>query len=254
MKIVSLVPSLTKTICDLGLRDQIAGITNFCVDPPDLYRQVQRVGGTKDPNLALLTQIAPTHVLANEEENRAVDLDYIKSRFNTLVTFPKSPQDVPQLLSSMGKFLGKACEAQRLAKRVQESMDTAKVNCTLSQNLGRRFIYLIWRDPWMAAGRDTYISRFLELLGFHNVVDLPGRYPIVDHKILSSEMVDVVFLSSEPWPFRRRDADFLRKDLGHMCAKLRWIDGKALSWYGTTTLEALEVIKREQESDLIKEI
>lgn len=254
MKIVSLVPSLTKTICDLGLRDQIAGITNFCVDPPDLYRQAQRVGGTKDPNLDLLTQIAPTHVLVNEEENRAADLDYIKSRFNTLVTFPKSPEDVPELLNSMGRFLGKTYEAQRLAVRVQESMDAAKLNCTLSQNLGRNFVYLIWRDPWMVAGRDTYISRFLELLGFHNVVDLPTRYPIIDHKNLSRESVDIVFLSSEPWPFRRRDADYLRKALGHACPKLYWIDGKALSWYGTTTLEALQAIKGNTEACLIKDI
>lgn len=254
MKIVSLVPSLTKTICDLGLRDQIAAITNFCVDPPDLYRQVQRVGGTKDPNLDLLTLIAPTHVLANEEENRAADLDYIKSQFNTLVTFPKSPENVPELLISMGRFLGKTYEAQRLADRVQESIDSAKLNCILSQNLGQNFIYLIWRDPWMAAGRDTYISRFLELLGFHNVIDLPARYPIVDHKSLSRESVDIVFLSSEPWPFRKRDADFLRKELGHSCPKLCWIDGKAFSWYGSTTLEALEAIKGNQEVGLTKDI
>ena len=255
MKIVSLVPSLTKTICELGLKDQIVGITNFCVDPNDLHRQAMRIGGTKDPDLNKIKDLAPTHVIVNTEENRSPDIAHLTQNFNTLVTFPKSPDDVPDLLRSMGQFLGVEAKANLIAAEVASEIKIARQQSSLSKLFGTRFVYLIWRDPWMAVGQDTYISKFLELLGFSNMTTGPERYPIVDLKLYSREQVDVIFLSSEPWPFRRRDADELRRQLGDKCPHLSWIDGKALSWYGTTTLDALIAAQKTKElNDLVREI
>ena len=255
MRIVSLVPSLTKTICELGLKDQIVGITNFCVDPKDLHRHAMRIGGTKDPDLDKVKNLAPTHVIVNTEENRSPDIAYLKQNFPTLVTFPKSPDDVPDLLRSMGQFLGVDARANVIAGEVTSEIKRAREQSSLSKLLGTRFIYLIWRDPWMAVGQDTYISKFLELLGFSNMITGPERYPIVDLKLYSREQVDVVFLSSEPWPFRRRDADELQRQLGDKCPHLSWIDGKALSWYGTTTLDAVIAAQKPKElNDLVREI
>ena len=255
MRIVSLVPSLTKTICDLGLKDSIVGITNFCVDPPDLHRKARRVGGTKDPDLNIIKELAPSHVVVNSEENRQSDIDFIKGEFPTLVTFPKSPNDVPDLLSSLGEFLGVTNEADSLAAKISEELTKTQTQANPGRDLKTRFLYLIWRDPWMAVGRDTYISKFLELLGFVNVIDLNERYPIVDLESFINLDAEVIFLSSEPWPFRRRDADYLRKQLGQGCPKLSWIDGKAFSWYGTTTLDALlEAQKPSRECRLIRDL
>ena len=255
MRIVSLVPSLTKTICELGLKDQIVGITNFCVDPKDLHRQAMRIGGTKDPDLDKIKNLAPTHVIVNTEENRSPDIAYLTQNYPTLVTFPKSPDDVPDLLRSMGQFLGADAKANLIAEEVSSEIKRARTQNSMSKLLGTRFVYLIWRDPWMAAGQDTYISNFLELLGFSNVIASSDRYPVVDLKFYSHEQVDVIFLSSEPWPFRRRDADELRRQLGDKCPHLSWIDGKALSWYGTATLDALIAAQKPAElNDLVREI
>ena len=255
MKIVSIVPSLTKTICDLGLKDQIVGITNFCADPKDLHRHAMRIGGTKDPDLNKVKKLAPTHVIVNTEENRSPDIAFLTQNFPTLVTFPKSPDDVPDLLRSMGQFLGVDVKANLIAGEVASEIKRAREQSSLSKLLGTRFIYLIWRDPWMAVGQDTYISKFLEILGFSNMIAGPERYPVVDLKLYSSEQVDVIFLSSEPWPFRRRDAAELRRHLDNRCPHLSWIDGKALSWYGTTTLDALIAAQKPKElNDLVREI
>jgi ABC-type Fe3+-hydroxamate transport system substrate-binding protein len=155
----------------------------------------------------------------------------------------------------MGQFLGVDVKANLIAGEVASEIKRVREQSSLSKLLGRRFIYLIWRDPWMAVGQDTYISKFLEILGFSNMIAGPERYPVVDLKFYFREQVDVIFLSSEPWPFRRRDADELRRQLGDRCPHLSWIDGKALSWYGTATLDALIAAQKPAElNDLVREI
>lgn len=249
MRIVSLVPSITKTLCDLGLKNQIVGITNFCVDPPNLHRTADRVGGTKDPNLTRIAELNPTHIILNQEENRQVDIDVLKAHFNVLVTFPKTPQDVPDMLNQLGAYLGVETLAQDLAHDVIAKIDLVKGTNYWLELLGKRFLYLIWQDPWMAVGRDTYISNFLELLGLQNALNGSERYPVVNLEDVNNLNIDVVMLSSEPWPFRKRDADFIRQTLGPKCPKLYWIDGKAFSWYGATTIEALTIIGEDRQTD-----
>lgn len=255
MRIVCLVPSITKTLCDLGLKTSISGITNFCVDPPGLYKTAKRIGGTKDPDLADITSIDPTHVIVNEEENRKSDIDFIRKNFNTLTTFPKSPEDVPHLLEMLGNFLSVEEEANRYSNEIVAKLQQLKSGRGLADQLGKRFLYLIWRDPWMAVSRDTYISAFLELMGLENCVSTTERYPVLDLAGYVFPSVDTILLASEPWPFRRRDAAIIREKLGPKCPKLYWIDGKAMSWYGTETLSALNKLEVSAfQSQLVKEI
>jgi ABC-type Fe3+-hydroxamate transport system substrate-binding protein len=252
MKIVSLVPSLTKTICDFGLKDQIVGITNFCVDPPDLYRTATRIGGTKDPDLRLIKDLKPTHVIVNEEENRAEDIRQLGLAYNVLSTFPKSPADVPSLLVQMGDFLGVPAEGQQKSDELKMGLESLSAQNSFTGILGKRFVYLIWRDPWMAAGEDTYISKMLASLGSENIVKNLERYPVVTPSHLLSLRPDVVLMSSEPWPFRKRDAEAWRSESGSTCPPIYWIDGKAMSWYGTTTLDTVHAIQSGR--NLIKQL
>jgi iron complex transport system substrate-binding protein len=253
MRIVSLVPSLTKTLCDLGLRSQLVGITNFCVDPPDLHRTVKRVGGTKDPDLNLIAQLNPSHIILNQEENRLVDIESLGRQFSTLITFPKTPRDVPSVITRLGDYLSVQDRAQTMADDIQGKIERLTGQERWQGLLGTRFLYLIWRDPWMAVGEDTYISKFLEMIALDNVLQGPERYPVVDLSNAENLNLDVIFLSSEPWPFRKRDADYIREKLGKSCPKLYWIDGKALSWYGSETSEALVALDSEPlKSRLIK--
>jgi iron complex transport system substrate-binding protein len=240
MRIVSLVPSLTKTVCDFGLSEQIVGITNFCVDPPGLWRTSHRVGGTKDPDLQVITDLKPTHVIVNTEENRPQDIEILARDFNVLTTFPKSPDDVPELLLSMGDFLG--CKAIAVEQaEICENLLTRIAQESLFHNfIGQRFIYLIWKDPWMAAGPDTYISRFLERVGLRNIICANERYPVIEPAASLGQSLDVILMSSEPWPFRKRDAQVFSCLLGEKLKPIYWIDGKATSWYGTETIAALQ--------------
>lgn len=248
MRIVSLVPSLTKTICDFGLQDKLVGITNFCVDPPGVYRACRRVGGTKDPRLDEIAELDPTHIVINEEENKSEHIEALRREFNVLSTFPKSPADVPAMLRDLGVFLDCAATANDYATSIESIVNELRSTIPWRSVFGRKFVYLIWRDPWMAAGEDTYISRFLELLGLENAIKLGERYPIITQDLLSRLEVDVVFMSSEPWPFRQRDALAWQQTIGtEKSAKIFWIDGKACSWYGSLTRDSLLKFARPSE-------
>lgn len=255
MRIVSLVPSITKTLCDLGLKKQIVGITNFCVDPPDLYRTAVRVGGTKDPDIGAISKLSPTHVILNREENRDVDISALGAEFSTIVTFPKKPTDVPDMISQLGKYLGVQDVARNLERDIRSKIERISDVDAWCKLLGKRFLYMIWRDPWMTVGQDTYISNFLELLGLENAWRGSERYPTIDLSVVSRFDVDVILLSSEPWAFRKRDAEHIRDVIGTSCPKIYWIDGKAFSWYGSITSEVLNAISDDpMQSGLIKQL
>lgn len=238
-RIVSLVPSLSETVCDLGLRDQLVGCTNFCVEPKDLHRTAARVGGTKDPNLDLIRSLRPTHILANQEENPRDPVLELAREIPTLVTFPQGPEDVPELLREMGRFLSCETEAARWASAIEGLLKAPH------QHQPRRFLYMIWQNPYMAAGRDTYISRTLTSIGWVNGYEGSDRYPVLDLNAMEACRADIILLSSEPYPFRRRDAERLKAQWP-LAPRLVRVDGQMLSWFGTRTREALEQLGKNE--------
>jgi iron complex transport system substrate-binding protein len=236
MRIISLVPSLSDTIAHLGKRANIVGCTQFCVRPPDLHRTATIVGGTKDPNISLISDLVPDVIFVNTEENRAVDINACRKIAKTVETFPKSPLDVPEMILDIGRSIGAEGESQKLAHEVSDFID--RLN---GQTLGERgrFIYLIWKNPYMVAGADTYISKMLSIAGFENVITSSERYPSMGLDEIRSLQPEVIFLSSEPYPFRKRDLpDFL--DGWSVAPKIYKIDGQLLSWYGALTAPALQ--------------
>jgi ABC-type Fe3+-hydroxamate transport system substrate-binding protein len=249
MRIVSLVPSITATIAELGHEASLVGCTTFCVDPPGLAKGITVVGGTKDPDIGKIRALAPDRILVNNEENRAQDIEACKSIAPVLESFPVTPADVPQMIRDIGHFIG-ASRANEVASETESALEAlrevAKATRKTTPEFPRRFVYLIWRNPWMVAGTDTYISRFLELAGFQNAIEQP-RYPQVDMSEIARARPDIIFFSSEPWPFRRRDSQAFTgewenlRDPANAGAKiplLLKIDGKALSWHGTETKRA----------------
>jgi ABC-type hemin transport system substrate-binding protein len=240
-RIISLVPSLSETVCELGLRDQLVGCTNFCVEPKDLHRTCTRVGGTKDPDLALIRSLRPTHILANQEENIREPILELARDIPTLVTFPKGPEDVPGMLRDIGRFLGCEEKAGAYALAIEDLLKAPRPHPS------RRFLYMIWQNPYMIAGSDTYISRTLASLGWVNAYEGPDRYPALDIAAMEACQADIILLSSEPYPFRRRDAEKL-KARWHDAPRLARIDGQMLSWFGTRTKAALEQLGREEAS------
>lgn len=237
MRIVSLVPSLSETVVGQGLRDHLVGCTQFCVEPKDLHRTAKVVGGTKDFDLDLIRALKPTHILANQEENPKELILALQKEFPLLLTFPKSPYDVPAMLRDMDQFLEvKAFEplAEELDLLFKEKLSFASP---------RRFLYFIWREPYMLSGRDTYISRFLECFGWENAFAGEERYPAVTMDEMKSMNVQTLLMSTEPYPFRKRDALRFRDDWGNNCPEILKIDGRLLSWHGTATVEAWKLLQ-----------
>lgn len=252
LRIVSLVPSLTETLVEIGLRKNLIGITKFCVHPPDLHRGVTLIGGTKDPDIKKIASLSPSHIITNAEENRAIDIEACQAIAPTLVTLPKGPRDVSGMLMDMQTFFGFSNEEataiekrRRLLEAVLKDLDRWKVSSnTADYNKSelKRFVYLIWREPYMAAGKDTYISRTLEEYGFENSVESEERYPSVGVEQLWTCRPDILFLSTEPYPFRRRDRDRLQTEWSKdaRLPTLVKVDGQDFSWYGTRTSDVLK--------------
>lgn len=247
MRIVSLVPSLTETIAQSELRSSLVGMTNFCVHPPSLHKTVEIVGGTKDPDLSLIEKLSPTHVILNAEENEPGTIDFLRRKYKTHVTKPFLVEHVPQMLTDMGIFLGEEKVFENLAQSIRTKLKAAG-ECVVNRKSG---LYFIWKDPLMIAGQGTYISSALDLFGIENCVEMfagrqSSRYPSAELEALKKNACDIYLLSSEPWPFRKRDANVFQ-GIGHEGSKIIKVDGKLFSWYGSTTSDLLDVARKYHE-------
>ena len=243
-RIVSLVPSITELVCDLGLAPQLVGRTGFCVHPRETVKGVRKVGGTKDVDVEGLRALAPTHVIVNVDENRKETVDSI-ARFvpHVIVTHPLAPRDNPALYRLVGGIFGREREAEALCERFEAAL--ADVDRAAAGFALERVLYLIWRDPWMTVSRDTYIARTLALVHWETA---PGRssarYPEIalDERLLAG--VDVVLASSEPYMFRERHVAELAAAPALAGKRVALIDGEMTSWYGSRAIAGLGYLLR----------
>lgn len=237
-RIVSLVPSLTELLFDLGLGAEVVGRTTFCVHPRDAVAAVPKVGGTKKVDLERLRRVAPTHVLVNVDENDREQVEAMRAFVpHVVVTHPLSPDDNPPLYRLVGALFHREREGAALCERYER----ARARLTAATAGTRRVLYLIWRDPWMTVSRDTYVSRTLALAGLETVAHDPAvRYPVVDLARAAAE-ADAVLLSSEPFPFKPRHHDEVRALAGDGKSVLP-IDGEMTSWYGSRAPAGLDYL------------
>ena len=240
-RIVSLVPSLTELLFDLGLGERVVGRTGFCVHPREALRAVPKVGGTKDVKLERVRELAPTHVLVNMDENRRETVDELAAFVpHIVVTHPNAPQDNLGLFALLGGIFGAEDPAARLADDLRAALAEA---ATLRKTLpDERVLYLIWREPWMTIARDTYIAATLEAVGWHTLPAVEGgetgaaRYPAFDWDAPWIESVERVLLSTEPYRFRASHVDEVER-LAARPALL--VDGEMVSWYGSRAATGL---------------
>lgn len=243
-RIVSLVPSITELLIDLGLRDHVVGRTGFCIHPRDLVRDIPKVGGTKDVKLERVRALAPTHVLVNIDENELPTVDALHEFVpHVVVTHPQAPDDNVALYRLCGCIFGRVDPAERLCAELQRELDA----CRAIDWPREAVLYLIWRDPWMTVASDTYIARTLVLVGWQ-VPHGPGgergaaRYPTLTDLDAEVARVDRVLLSSEPFMFRARHVDELRARFPEKLIQL--IDGEMTSWYGSRAIRGLAYLRR----------
>ena len=235
MRIVSLCPSLTELVFDLGLGGSLVGITKWCVHPAERVGAVEKVGGTKDPDVARIAALAPDLVLLNEEENRVEDAEALRSAGVPLhVSFPRTVQDTADMVRSIGAAVGRPAGAERIARDIEARAARARAAAAGAPPV--RFAYLIWRKPWMAVNADTFAHALLALAGGDNVFGgRAERYPEITAAELAAAEPDLVLLATEPFPFTEKHAEELALATGLPRARFRIADGEYLSWHGSRT-------------------
>jgi len=243
-RIVSLVPSITELLCDLGLAHLLVGRTGFCIHPAEVVAAIPKVGGTKDVNLEKIRKLAPTHVILNIDENEKPTADALAAFVpHLVVTHPVAPRDNLALARLMGAIFGAEAQAEAWCAQFEAEYAALKAE---RAGPARTVLYCIWQDPWMSISNDTYIARMLAELGW-NLPDLPAqlsdpsRYP---RFAWSDELVgqlDAVLLSTEPYRFTEAHADALEKQLG---IPVLLVDGEMMSWYGSRALAGLRYLRQ----------
>jgi ABC-type Fe3+-hydroxamate transport system substrate-binding protein len=236
-RIVSLVPSVTELLCDLGLGAQLVGRTGFCIHPRDVVWAVPKVGGTKDVRIDRIRELAPTHVVVNVDENTKEAVDELASFVPAVVvTHPLAPEDNLGLYRLLGGIFDRPAETVRLC----DDFSAAYAELVEREHRPAEVLYLIWREPWMTVSRDTYISRTLALIGWQTFpASAEERYPEVDLPAAGAR-VERVLLSSEPYRFREKH--LAEVELLAPGARVTLIDGEMTSWYGSRAIAGLRYL------------
>lgn len=244
MRIVSVCPSLTELVFALDAGDELVGITTWCVHPADGVAKVEKIGGTKDPDVARIVALEPDLVLLNEEENRRADAEALEAAgLRCLSTFPRTVAGTAEMVRTIGRAIARAEGGEEIARDIERR--AARIRAASLDLPPVRFAYLIWRKPWMAAGADTYVDALLTEAGGVNVFGSTGqRYPEVTASDLARLDPEVVLLSTEPFPFRNEHARELAEVTGLPRERFLIVDGEALSWHGSKTPEGLDTAER----------
>lgn len=252
-RIVSLVPSVTELICDLGLAHWLVGRTGFCIHPATTLAAIPKVGGTKDVNIEKIRRLQPTHLVVNIDENEKPTVDQLAAFVpQVIVTHPLGPEDNLPLYRLLGGIFGAGDRAEALCAQLMAELELTRAHPWPV----RRVLYCIWQDPWMTVARDTYIARMLALVGWQQwQAPSEARYPSFrwsDAMVHGSDAVtgqdgheaqhgiDEVLLSTEPYRFTDAHADALERQLGK---PVRLVDGEMLSWYGSRAIAGLRYLR-----------
>lgn len=238
-RIVSLVPSLTELICDLGLTGALVGRTGFCIHPRELLKPIPKVGGTKDVKLDVVRALEPTHLIVNIDENRRETVDALSAFVpNVIVTHPCVPSDNLGVYRLFGAIFDRMAQAEALCRDLDAAL--AEAVAVRQALAAEKVLYLIWREPWMTVSQATYIAAMLDAVGW---ASLPGaldpRYPVIDWADAAWRQADRVLLSTEPYSFTERHLAEV-EDLCQRPAML--IDGEMVSWYGSRAVSGLRYL------------
>ena len=237
MKIISLVPSITETLFDFGLTEnEVIGRTKFCIHPENEVKNVAIIGGTKNLNIEKIISLNPDLIIANKEENEKLQVEELQKKFKIWVTDIQNLEDNEKFISEVGTLLNK----EKLALEFNRN-----INEIFKNNFNTNPVkvgYLIWKNPYMTIGSDTFIHEILEKLGFENIFKNKERYPEIS--IEEMRKSEYIFLSSEPFPFQQKHIDELQKELPNQKSTL--VDGEAFSWFGTHISKCADYYKNLQ--------
>lgn len=223
-RIVSLVPSQTELLYYLGLDDKIVGQTVFCIHPADKHKTSTKVGGTKKVRIEQIRTLKPDLIICNKEENTPEIVENLSREFPVWVSDIQTTDDAFKMIKSIGSMMDVEAKANELLESIKKSFSQVKIYKKLT------CLYLIWRKPYMSIGGDTFISHMMEKGGFINILRDSERYPELDEETIMALRPELVFLSSEPYPFGEKHIREIKEMLPY--SKVITVDGEMFSWYG----------------------
>lgn len=245
-RIISLVPSQTELLAELGLEHEVVGITKFCIHPNEWFRTKERIGGTKKLDIAKIRALQPELVIANKEENVRAEIEELARDFPVWISDVSNLDMALHMITEIGSITGRPGAAD-MANQIMAGFQELKHDT--GRNLGAlkslRTAYLIWRDPYMTVGGDTFIHDMMNRCGFENLYGQEERYPQLTITDLRDRDCQLVLLSSEPFPFNQKHADEISNMLPGM--KVLLVDGTYFSWYGSRLLKASDYFKQLQQ-------
>ena len=244
-RIVSLVPSITELLCDLGLASMLVGRTGFCIHPADVVSGIAKIGGTKDVNIEKIRRLAPTHLIVNIDENEKPTVDRLAAFIpHVIVTHPQAPHDNLVLYRLLGGIFGVEGQAENLCRQFEAAYADLQ---QATPHGPKTVLYCIWKDPWMTVAPNTYIARMLALVGWQQWHDGSAkeehgsaRYPRFQWHAGLLDAIDEVLLSSEPYRFSAAHVAELAQQTGK---PVRLVDGEMFSWYGSRAIAGLRYLK-----------
>ncbi|WP_111683452.1 ABC transporter substrate-binding protein [Winogradskyella tangerina] len=235
-RIISIVPSQTELLVDLGIEQALVGITKFCIHPHQLRKEKSIVGGTKQVHLDKIKALEPDIILCNKEENTKEMIEALESIAPVHVSDIDSLEDCYDLIYSYGELFKVTSKALEMISNIQNERE--RFQAKITKGLWPKVAYFIWKKPWMVVGSNTFINTMLKEAGFLNVFEHETRYPEIqlDHSCLKE--ASHIFLSSEPYPFKSQHVEELRNHFPNKTIEI--VDGEMFSWYGSRLQKAFQ--------------
>lgn len=235
-RIVSIVPSQTELLFDLGLDDEVIGITKFCIHPIEKFAAKTKIGGTKKLLIEKIRDLKPDLIIGNKEENTQGEVELLMQEFPVWMSDISNLEDAMKAISQIGELVNREPEAAYLNHLINAGF-TDLQTLAVTKNIDKTVAYLIWKDPYMVAGKATFIDDILRKIGLNNVIK-QSRYPEVDLTQLQTLNPQLIFLSSEPYPFKQKHIDEIQEVMPN--AKVILVDGEMFSWYGSRLVKAVQ--------------
>jgi ABC-type Fe3+-hydroxamate transport system substrate-binding protein len=233
-RIVSLVPSQTEFLSDIGLEKEVVGISKFCIYPSHWLKTKTIIGGTKNVDVEKVRSLKPDLIIGNKEENTKENIEELREIAPVWMSDIFNLENALEMMNSIGEIVEKQEETQELVDNIKGQFDSFK-----PENLKLSVLYLIWRKPYIGVANDTFIDDMLKRCGFKNILADQTRYPVLEN--LSDLNPDVLFLSSEPYPFKEKHIQELHEIFPN--AKIILVDGEMFSWYGSRLSESVDYFK-----------
>ncbi|MCY7422590.1 MAG: helical backbone metal receptor [Chitinophagaceae bacterium] len=264
-RIISLVPSQTELLYTLGLDDEVIGITKFCIHPEHWFANKTRIGGTKTINIEKIKSLRPDLVIANKEENVKEQIGALQEFVTVWLSDVNNLEDALDMIERIGSLTGRNEAAIKLVQQVKQSFEQIGVNAIKNNGIAQylplenvesiastdlrqhlyqpiKIAYVIWKNPYMTVGGDTFIGDMIRRCGFENVFEEQHRYPIIELQELTDLDCRLLLLSSEPFPFTQKHIDAIQEQLPQVNILL--VDGEMFSWYGSRLVQSASYFKQ----------